>query len=62
MREMSGASRCPHCGEDVQLDGGLVEVTEEGAEQELSCLTCGAVWHEIHRRVGFFILHAPEEE
>lgn len=38
---------CPFCGSD-EITGGFVEIDGGLAEQEMMCLDCESVWHDLY--------------
>ena len=53
---------CPFCGEDAQIEGGHVEITGGGANQEIGCLECGAHWYDLYTLTGAELLCPPEKK
>jgi hypothetical protein len=44
--------RCPNCG-SMDLSGDVVNIDAGGASQEISCLDCGAGWHDAYKLTGY---------
>ena len=49
---------CAFCGSD-QVEGASVEITANGAEQEISCLFCDSVYFDRHELVECFDENGP---
>lgn len=52
---------CPCCGSD-QIEGSSWDVYNEYAQQEVSCVNCGAAWDDIYRLVDIEITRRPDHE
>lgn len=44
--------QCPNCHKEA-LYGGAVEIDGGAAQQEVSCLTCGAMWLDQYKLTGY---------
>ena len=40
-------TKCPDCG-STDLEGGHVEITQDGAKQECQCNECGTDWEDLY--------------
>lgn len=47
----AGGGRCPLCGSTSYV-GGQIEIDAGGAEQPVSCLSCGAAWCDRYTLTG----------
>ncbi|HOX57864.1 MAG TPA: hypothetical protein PLC99_13335 [Verrucomicrobiota bacterium] len=55
----SGGIFCPHCrGEDIE--GGPVDISAGEATQEVTCLECEAVWHDVYTLTGVESVESPD--
>lgn len=52
---------CPFCGSD-EISGESINVDAGAAEQEVSCLVCGAQWTDTYLLAGYRFNHRPTEE
>lgn len=50
--------KCPYCG-GGDVEGQEVTIDAGGSSQEVSCLDCGAVWHDQYRLVGYAFEEIP---
>ena len=56
----AAGSGCPFCGPDAQIEGEGVEIDRGGANQEVSCCDCGAVWFDMYTLTGVEVKSPPE--
>lgn len=50
-REASGGV-CPYCGSE-NIEGGSIDIQGKTAQQEVSCLECGAEWNDVYHLAGY---------
>ena len=43
---------CPFCGSE-SIEGGSVEITDSGAEQDVTCLECDREWQDYYKLEGY---------
>lgn len=51
--------RCPVC-EDNQVEGGSVDISNGHAYQNITCLSCGALWTDVYNLHRYDNLHDDE--
>ena len=50
-----GGRCCPHCGDD-ELSGGMVNVEEDRAYQDITCTSCKRRWTDIHQLIDIRLI------
>ena len=52
---------CPFCGPGVDITGEPVEITGGAAQQEVTCIECGAAWYDLYTLTGVELKSPPEK-
>lgn len=50
---------CPYCGSD-QIEGQSVDIDENGASQEVSCISCKARWEDLYKLTDVREVNPPD--